>query len=336
MSIPSFQILTVDDIELDVENPRIAKWIEYYGDNIPSEQVALALGAGSGQEESRGPSYLTLKQSIRTNKGVIHPIIVNRESNGRLVVIEGNTRAQIFREFKEQGVEGSWDKIPAMVHDNLSPSRVEAIRLQAHLVGIREWDPYSKAKYLNTLRNNEHLTFDQIVDFCGGNKREVIDNIQAYQDMEKHYRPVVDSDQEFDASRFSAFFELQKAHRIEALLKSGYTKTDFGRWVHTRKLYPLSTVRRLPQILRNDKALEIFLKDGAREAIKVLDVPEPGATLDNAALHLIARELAKRVNSIAYGEMQRLRKDADENEREYFFEARDALVSFCRDISVDL
>ena len=73
-----------------------------------------------------------------------------------------------------------------MVYDNLSQAEIDAIRLQAHLVGPRDWDPYSKAKYLDHLRNAKHLTLDQIVDFCGGRKREVLDYISGYTEMEKY------------------------------------------------------------------------------------------------------------------------------------------------------
>lgn len=330
-----YELLLIGTIFLDLKNPRIAKWVEIHGEDIPAESIALALGAGSGQEDSQGPSFLSLKQSILTNRGIIHPIIVNREPNGRLVVIEGNTRTQIFREFQEQGVDGNWDHIPAMVYDDLDAGEIDAIRLQAHLVGTREWDPYSKAKYLDSLRNNHHLTFSQIVDFCGGDKHEVSNYLSAYIDMETHYRKGLNlDDQEFDPTRFSAFVELQKPRVAEALLKGGYSKTDFSKWVHEKKVYPLNTVRRLPQILKDPKSRDIFLKHGAQEALKVLDAPSPESSLEEAPFHLLARELIKRINSMPYSEMQRLRDDSGD-ERELYFDARDTIVNFCKDIETE-
>jgi hypothetical protein len=209
----TFKLLPIDSIELDLKNPRIAKWLEIYEGVPNAEQIELALRSGGGQDDVGGPSYQSLKQAIQTNKGIIHPIIVNREVNGKLVVIEGNTRVHIYRELK-------WDKIPAMVYNQLSPETIDAIRLQAHLVGTREWDAYSKAKYLNLLRNSQHLTFSQLVDFCGGDKREVQNYVEAYNDMESYYRPLLDSDQDFDPSRFSAFVELQNSRITDALLKA--------------------------------------------------------------------------------------------------------------------
>ena len=125
-------------------------------------------------------------------------------------MIEGNTRTLIYKQLSEQGVAGDWDHIPAMVHSGLSEGEKDAIRLQAHLVGPRPWDPYSKAKYLSYLRNSQHLPLSEVVDFCGGKQREVLDYIDAYDDMEKYYRGALESDQDFDPTRFSAFVELQK------------------------------------------------------------------------------------------------------------------------------
>ncbi len=327
-----FQLLQVDEIELDLKNPRIARWLEIYGESPTSEQIALALGAGSTQEGDSGPSYNVLKQSILTNRGIIHPILVNKESIGRLVVIEGNTRAQIFREFKDQGVDGNWTSIPAMVYEELSDETIDAIRLQAHLVGVRQWDPYSKAKYLNELRNKQHLTFSQIVDFCGGDKREITNYIQAYNDMDQYYTTILESDQDFDPTRFSAFVELQSPRVNEALIRSGYTKSDFAKWVNKRKLFPLATVRKLPRILQNEQSREIFLKSGAQDALRTLEAPPSETALKDATLYQLARELYKRINEFRYEDLERLRKESDSEEVETLIDAKDALVGFCSDV----
>ena len=84
-----FQLIPVQDLELDLNNPRIARWIEIYGETPNSEQIALALGAGTGQEGESGPSYFVLKQSILTNQGIIHPIIVNKDNQGNVRCYRG-------------------------------------------------------------------------------------------------------------------------------------------------------------------------------------------------------------------------------------------------------
>lgn len=328
-----FEHLNVNEIVLDVNNPRIAKWIEIYGDNPSADQIALALGAGASYSAETGPTFLSLKQSIRTNGGIIHPIIVNRKSSGETTVIEGNTRLKIYLEFESQNVPGNWKTIPAVVYNDLEAGAIDAIRLQAHLVGVRQWDPFSKAKYLNHLRNCQHLTMEQIVDYCGGDKREVINYIDAYNDMENCYSRILDSDQDFDPTRFSAFVELQSPRVLHSLVNHGYTKEDFAKWVHERKLYPLNTVRRLPQILDDKKAKSVFLSGDALSAVKLLDAPSSHAKLDDLNRIELVRELIRRINSITYEEIQDLKQHPESEEVESLLDLKSTIQLFCQDIS---
>ncbi len=331
----TFQQLAIDSVEQDLGNPRIARWIEMYGGKITAEQMSLALGAADSSTGDGGTTFASLRESIRTHGRIIHPILVNREATGRLVVIEGNTRVLIYREFSKQGVAGDWDEIPAMVYSGLSQQHIDAIRLQAHLVGPRQWDPYSKARYLNHLRNAEHLTLDQIVDFCGGEKKVVLDYIAAFHDIESTYRPLLDSDDQFDPTRFSSFVELQKQTVLQAIMGAGFTKSDFARWVKDGLLSPQAMVRSLPRILRNPKSKDIFLRDGAQEAVKVLDTPSADAAIRDASLEQLARVINRKVLSMEYAELQRLRSDVNTEEAELLCELRDNLVQLCSDITSD-
>lgn len=332
-----FELLPIDQLEFDLNNPRIARFLEMYEGRPTADQIKLALGVGTGQESEGGPTPLALKQSIRTNHGIIHPIIVNRGQDGQLVVVEGNTRVLIYKELRQEHVPGDWDTIPSMVYECLSEQVIDAIRLQAHLVGVRQWDPYSKGKYLNHLYNSEHLTLEQIVDFCGGNKREVLKLINGFNDMERYYVPLFESDhdREFDPTRFSAFSELQESRVQDALLRAGYTKADFATWVHEVKFHPTNTVRLLPQILQNTRAREVFLQDGAAKAQRYLDAPTPQAQLRDATLEQLARELCRRINEFPYESLQRLKNEADSDEVAVLLTARDRLTEFCEDVSAE-
>lgn len=330
------QWVDVDQVELDINNPRIRKWIENYGPNPTAAQLYLALNAGSGDLESgNSTTFSSLKQSILTHGGLINPIIVNKLPSGKLLVIEGNTRVAIYRSFKEEGATGNWDKIPAIVHDNLQPRAVDAIRLQAHLVGPRPWDPYSKAKYLQSLRDIDLLPLGEIIDYCGGKRKEITDYIEAYLDMEKHYRAVIPDDSAFDTTRFSAFVELQKPNIKSAILAAGFGLEDFARWVHERLIDPLNTVRALPRILANNTAKNKFLTDGAREALKLLDVPATSVSLDALSTDQLLRVLIERINQISYFEVKALRANPSGPSAQVFFEAQDVISDLCKDINSD-
>ncbi len=328
-----FETLPVDTLVLDTSNPRVARYIQMYGGEVTDEQMSLALGAANYEQGESTTTFQSLRASIRTHGGVIHPILVNRDTEDRLVVIEGNTRALIYRQFRIDDGSSNWDEIPAIVYDQLDEKEIDAIRLQAHLVGPRQWDPYSKAKYLDYLSNSEHLTTDQIIDFCGGQKAEVHRFIDAYNDMEKHYRPLLTSDDQFDPTRFSAFVEMQAPRVQEALVTSGYSKTDFARWVNDQRLYPLDRVRKLPAILANPQARSVFLVDGAREAEKVLDSPSTVEALEEATLVQLADALSNRIAEMAYADFLRLRADLNTPDNLSLTEARDQLAELCRHIA---
>jgi len=201
------ELVSVADIELDRTNPRIRKFLEMYPDAPTAEQIYLALGAAGDDESESSTSFEKLRNSILTNGGIIHPVILNRRADGSLICIEGNTRVALYKSFVEESVAGKWTQIPALVHDQMDENQADAIRLQVHLVGTRPWDPYSKAKYLHHLRTQALLPFSQIVDFCGGRQKDVLESINAYSDMEKYYRPVVPDDGSFDTSlEFCTFF----------------------------------------------------------------------------------------------------------------------------------
>lgn len=305
----SFENLVVSDIELDRDNPRIRRFLEMYPDPSP-EQIYLALGAGGESAGEGGSSFDKLKNSILSSRGIVQPIIVNRAA-GRLICVEGNTRVAIYRSFTEDGVAGDWTRIPAMVYSDLSADRVDAIRLQVHLVGPRAWDAYSKAKYLHHLRTQELQPFDRIIDFCGGSRREVQESIQAYSEMEKHYRPRVDEGK-YDLTRFSGFVELQKPKVKDAIYGNGYGIGDFATWIHERLIDPLSTVRQLPAVLSDQRARQVFLKQGMRKAVAVLERPNMDVELGQASLGQLARALAEAIRKLELSELRRLRVEPDE------------------------
>ena len=331
----ALQSVAVEDIQLDKTNPRIRKFLEMYEDP-DVEQIILALGAG-GDDVGAGEAttFEKLKNSILTNGSVIQPVILNRRPDGVVVCIDGNTRVAIYKDFLKDGRDGSWERIPALVHLELDDAAVDAIRLQAHLVGPRPWDPYSKAKYLHYLRTREHLPFTAIVDFCGGRQKDVMESINAYEDMERYYRPAVPDDGTFDTRRFSGFVELQKPGIKQALVEAGYILTDFAQWIHERKLEPLNTIRQLPRILRNPKAKDIFLKQGAREAVKVLERPVLDKTLAEADLGQLARALRQRVDTLPFQEHQRLKDNPDDEINQYLLDALQALKDLVRSLSME-
>src|SRR5215469_5164727 len=157
-------MLPLDQVELDRTNPRIRRFLEMYSGEPSYDQIALALDVAGSDDDAKGATTPEkLRNSILTNGGIMQPIVVNKTADGHYVCIEGNTRLYIYRAFRSENVEGDWSEIPALVHEGLTQSDVDAIRLQAHLVGPRPWDAYSKAKYLWELQYKELMPLDRII-----------------------------------------------------------------------------------------------------------------------------------------------------------------------------
>lgn len=304
--------LPIDQINLDKNNPRIATYLALHDpDDIDSNVMALLLGTTSASCES-------LRESIKENKGIIHPIVVNRTADGIYIVIEGNTRLQIYKDFLKAGIPGNWSTIKSLVYDELDEDQMHSIRLQAHLVGPREWDSYSKAKYLNYLYNIAHMPINTIISFCGGSSKasEIKNMISAYNDMETFYRPLCIDDTAFDIKKFQGFVELQRQSIIDSLVSHGYNKTDFSHWIIDDRISVLADVRRIPDILKSKEATKVFLKENSTEAKKILAVEEiTSDKLKDVPYDILAQELSKRMLNMTIKELNHLRSDVEYSDK---------------------
>ncbi len=308
---PNYIELDIADVHLDLGNPRIKQYLEIYAGEITSEAIALALtNPGNGDSST---SYNTLKESIKVSGGIIHPIIVNKEKDGKLIVIEGNTRLQIYKEFHISNPAGTWEKISSIVYIELNDLEKHSIRLQSHLVGPREWDPYSKAKYLHQLSEIEHMPMPSIISMCGGNSSEINKLISAYRDMQIYYKKAVDEKgDDFDIREFSKFVELQRSTITFALTSKGFSKDDFAKWVVNNNIDTAQNVRQLPAVLKDSEALKVFQKKNISEAVKKLAVTENSHNeLNNIQYDILGSKFLEALNRLEYKEVKNLGNNPD-------------------------
>jgi hypothetical protein len=334
MGAGKLTLLPINSVELDRTNPRIRRFLEIHQGEPTYDQIALALDvAGSDSADSQGATTPEkLRNSILTNGGIMQPIIVNKQADGRLVCIEGNTRLYIYRSFVSEKIDGDWTKIYALVHEGLEAQDVDAIRLQAHLVGPRQWDAYSKAKYLWELQYKELMPIDRIIAFCGGNKRDVTTAVQAYADMEHYYRPICLAD-DYDTEKYSGFVELQATKVKDAILKAGFSLVDFSHWIAKGNIKNLEQVRKLPRILPDKRAREVFIKKDVKAALDVLEKPELSGTLKGASISQLARAISEAIDSIPYAEVLRLRASPEDDAVRYINDALESLQGLVKDLN---
>jgi uncharacterized protein YktA (UPF0223 family) len=198
-------------------------------------------------------------------------------------------------------------------------------------VGPRAWNPYSKAKYLKKLSEEDCLSISQIIDLCGGKKQEIIALIQAYNDMEEYYHSLVD-DQDFDPNQFSAFRELNVSKkRTDALVNNGYTKKDFGQWIIDGKIDKAEYVRKLPEVLNNPEAKRIFLNSGLKKAVETLHIPSMSEL--NIPLGELADIMSKKLGDLPWSEMQSMIKGEDDRKLNSLLDLKDNLTEILKQIT---
>ena len=274
-----------------------------------------------------------LKNSIKANKSIIHPIIVKKHENGRYLVIEGNTRLMIYREFKEKNFDGDWDTIPCYVYDVIESAEIDAIRLQSHLVGPRQWSPYAKARYLAELERREDVSWDTIVSFCGEDRRSVDTLVSAFYDMENYYRVIVEEEgAPYDTSRFSTFVVFQGPNIQQAVFNNGFDQTDYARWVHTRKIFPSQDARAIPRILNNSEAREIFLNENSRAALNYLNSLRddgPNTSLEDASIEDLSRELFNKLLNMTRRDEQALIDNPESEQAQILIQLESELDVIC-------
>lgn len=305
--VSTYLELNINDITLDQDNPRIKMYLEMYGDNVTAEGIALALNSSATDGST---SFSSLKESIRVNGGIINPIIVNHKADGSYVVIEGNTRLQIYRDFASIDPEGPWGTIRSIVYENLNDEQIHSIRLQSHLVGPRDWDPYSKAKYLFYLCYVEKLPMNTIISYCGGKKSEILKLIESYRTMQEHYvKKANEMGFDVDIREFSKFAEYQNKQIKDALIFNKYTADDFAEWVINGNIDKAQNVRQIPQVLKEPEAKKEFLRTNLTNAIKKLNTSVT-TTVDLSSLTYdeVGNAFLNKIRNITYAETKSLKK----------------------------
>ncbi len=301
----TYSLIATHQIDFDRENPRIKVALEKYGDKLDDQRIRFALQTAT-EGSASASSYRSLKDSIRAARGISVPIVVWPD-NGRFVCVYGNTRVTVYYELHEESAPGDWTAINCLVLDNPDQRDIETIRVTAHLVGAREWPAYEKARYLHYLRNVEFMDYDELIARCGGNKKTITQQIDAYHDMNEFYRDV-NSDDAFKVDRFSGFVELQNRDVKDSIYSAGFDIHDFGRWIRDGQIYRLADVRRLPRVLADDEAKGTFVNGGIRsiedaiavaEANRQKDIHASSAdtTVANASMGVLAEALLQRIKA---------------------------------------
>ena len=169
--------------------------------------------------------------------------------------------------------------------------------------------------------------------------------IDAFHDMNKYYRDK-SSDDAFQIDRFSGFVELQKQNIKDAIFQADLDLCDFGDWIRNGQIYKLADVRKLPSVLADEEAKNIFIKGGVRsieDAISIVEEnqkkdtksPAEKTTVAKASMSLLAHALLEKVKTMPREDFIALRDknyESADQDIELLYDLTENLLDLLQDV----
>ena len=287
------EIRNIKDMKLDPKNQRLS--FKLRGKGIASSESELH------NLIWKMDTVKDLYQSIYQNGGLIEDPIVSVDNK----VVEGNCRTVAIRELHKKYPD---DKRFSKLYVRVLPQGVSEEQLilllgELHIAGKIEWKAYEQAEYVWKTNKTYGKTYDFLASHLRWSRSKVSQKIAAYEETKEYIERTGDPN---GINRFSHFEEFMKKKSLR-----DHTNTDpdfmikFGDWVYQDKFPDAKDVRNLPQILENEKALDMLLTNSVREAKAILYKTNPSLisnlynTIDGAT---------KELESISLQEIQALKK----------------------------
>ena len=154
------------------ENPRVYSVLNL-GDEKPTQ-------AQIEEVMCRADHVKQLKESIKSNGGLIDPIIVR---DGDMVVLEGNSRLAAYRIlYKQDPIKWANIKVILLPSD-IPDEAVFALLGQYHIIGRKDWEPYEQAGYLYRTINDTKKTVEILANELGITTSYIKKLIEVYEYM---------------------------------------------------------------------------------------------------------------------------------------------------------
>ena len=193
-----------------------------------------------------------LKESIKSNGGLIDPVIVR---DGDYVVLEGNSRLAAYRLlYKQDPIK--WSKIKAIIlPKDIPDSTIFALIGQYHIIGRKDWDPYEQAGYLYRTINKSNKTPELLASELGMKISDIKKLLSVYEYMLKK--------DDNHPNKWSYYEELLKNRGIKkAFDEISGLENKIVDDIKSDKIRMAIDVRKLGDISKvNDKLSKKILKD---------------------------------------------------------------------------
>ena len=163
------------DLKFYPENPRVYSILNIDGTEPSQDEIEEYMCAQDHVKQ--------LKESIKSNGGLIDPVIVR---DGDYVVLEGNSRLAAYR-LLEREDPVQWGKIKCKILPaDISDSAIFALLGQYHIIGRKDWDPYEQANYLYRRLQQTRLPIEYMADELGISRQKASSMVKVIKFMIAH------------------------------------------------------------------------------------------------------------------------------------------------------
>lgn len=189
----TYEILTIGQKDYTVEIRELyQKDLFFYPEN---PRVYSVLNGAGEPTQDEIEEYMCvqehvkqLKESIKSNGGLIDPLIVRA---GDFTVLEGNSRLAAYRLLCRQDPI-KWGKVKCkLLPADITDDAIFALLGQYHIIGRKDWDPFEQANYLYRRHQQTKLPIEYMANELGITKQrankmiEVIEFMISHNDLNK-------------------------------------------------------------------------------------------------------------------------------------------------------
>lgn len=265
---------TIDKYEIDQsklmfypENPRVYSVLNSNNYTPTQEEIEELM--------CKKDHVKQLKESIKSNGGLIDPVIVR---DGDYVVLEGNSRLAAYRLlYKQDPIK--WSKIKAIIlPKDIPDSTIFALIGQYHIIGRKDWEPYEQAGYLYRTINKSNKTPELLASELGMKISDIKKLLSVYEYMLKK--------DDNHPNKWSYYEELLKNRGIKkAFDEISGLENKIVADIKSDKIRMAIDVRKLGDISKvNDKLSKKILKDiaeGEEDIYSGFDIVAGSGKMDN-------------------------------------------------------
>lgn len=249
------------------ENPRVYSVLNTSDENPSQEMIEEVM--------CKADHVKQLKESIKSNGGLIDPIIVR---DGDFVVLEGNSRLAAYRILNRQDPI-KWANISViLLPEDIPEAAIFTLLGQYHIIGRKDWDPYEQAGYLYRTLKNSNKSQKLLASELGITASYIKKLINVYQYM-------IDKDDN-QRNKWSYYEELLKNRGIKKAFEEIPELEDkIIADIKNNKIRMALDIRKLGDIWKiNDKLSKKTLKElakGEEDLYSAYEIIESSGKMDN-------------------------------------------------------